>query len=81
MLRSTARVWNPQGISKLMNKVDCWVPCALLKVKVWAFLSQNPLQRDPQRTPAILQASQSQFRRMSYLRATFVPNGTEAPWM
>jgi hypothetical protein len=27
-LRSTARVWNPQGISKLVNKVDCWVPCA-----------------------------------------------------
>ncbi len=22
-LRSTARVWNPQGISKLVNKVDC----------------------------------------------------------
>jgi hypothetical protein len=26
-LRSTARVWNPQGISKLLNKVDCRVPC------------------------------------------------------
>jgi hypothetical protein len=37
-LRSTARVWNPQGISKLVNKVDCWVPCALLKVIVRAFL-------------------------------------------
>ncbi len=22
-LHSTARVWNPQGISKLVNKVDC----------------------------------------------------------
>ncbi len=30
-LCSTAWVWNPQGISKLVNKVDCWVPCALLK--------------------------------------------------
>ncbi len=29
-LRSTARVWNPQGISKFVNKVDCWVPRALL---------------------------------------------------
>jgi hypothetical protein len=38
-LRSTARVWNPQGISKLANKVDCWVPCALLKEIVWAFLA------------------------------------------
>ena len=27
-LRSTAWVWNPQGISKLVNKVDCRVPCA-----------------------------------------------------
>jgi hypothetical protein len=38
-LRSTARVRNPQGISKLMNKVDCWVPRALLKVIVLAFLT------------------------------------------
>ncbi len=26
-LRSTARVRHPKEISKLMNKVDCWVPC------------------------------------------------------
>ncbi len=38
-LCSTARVWNPQGISKLVNKVDCWVHCALLKAIVWAFLA------------------------------------------
>jgi hypothetical protein len=38
-LRSTARVWNPQGISKLMNKVDCRTPRALLKAIVWAFLA------------------------------------------
>ncbi len=38
-LRSTARVRNPQGISKLENKVDCWVPRALLKVVVRAFLA------------------------------------------
>ncbi len=38
-LRSTARVRNPQGISKLVNKVDCWVPCALLKAIVRAFLA------------------------------------------
>ena len=30
-LHSTAWVWNPQGISKLVNKVDCHVPRALLK--------------------------------------------------
>ncbi len=38
-LRSTAWVWNPQGISKLVNKVDCWVPCTLLKAIVRAFLT------------------------------------------
>ncbi len=38
-LRSTARVWNPQGIFKLVNKVDCWVPCTLLKAIVRAFLA------------------------------------------
>jgi hypothetical protein len=37
-LRSTAWVWNPQGISKLVNKVDCRIPCALLKAIVQAFL-------------------------------------------
>ncbi len=38
-LCSTAWVWNPQGISKLVNKVDCWVPHALLKAIVRAFLA------------------------------------------
>jgi hypothetical protein len=38
-LRSTARVWNSQGISKLVNKVDCRVPCASLKAIVQAFLA------------------------------------------
>jgi hypothetical protein len=37
-LLSTAQVWNPQGIFKLMNKVDCRVPCDLLKAIVQAFL-------------------------------------------
>ncbi len=38
-LCSTAWVWNPQGISKLMNKVNCWVPRASLKAIVRAFLT------------------------------------------
>jgi hypothetical protein len=38
-LCSTAWVRNPQGISKLVNKVDCWAPSALLKAIVWAFLA------------------------------------------
>jgi hypothetical protein len=38
-LRSTARERNPQGISKLVNKVDCRVPHASLKAIVRAFLS------------------------------------------
>ncbi len=38
-LCSTARVWNPQGISKFVNKVDCQVPRALLKAIVRAFLA------------------------------------------
>jgi hypothetical protein len=40
-LHSTARVWNPQGISKLVNKVDCRVPHTLLKKIVWAFLAKK----------------------------------------
>jgi hypothetical protein len=39
MLRSTARVKNPLGIPKIVNKVDCWVPHALLKAIVQAFLA------------------------------------------
>ncbi len=38
-LCSTAWVKNPQGISKLVNKVDCGVPRALLKAIVRAFLA------------------------------------------
>jgi hypothetical protein len=38
-LRSTAWVRTPKGISKLVNKVDCWVPHALLKAIVRAFLA------------------------------------------
>ncbi len=38
-LCSTARVWNPQGISTLVNKVGCWVPRASLKAIVRAFLA------------------------------------------
>jgi hypothetical protein len=40
-LCGTARVRNTQGISKLVNKVGCWVPCALLKVIVRAFLAKK----------------------------------------
>jgi hypothetical protein len=35
----TAPVWNPQGISRLVNTVDCWVPCTFLKVMVRVFLA------------------------------------------
>ncbi len=38
-LCSTARERNPQGISKLVNKVDCWVPRASLKGIVRVFLA------------------------------------------
>jgi hypothetical protein len=40
-LRSTAQVWNLQGISKLVNKVDCWVPRASLKAIVQAFATKS----------------------------------------
>jgi hypothetical protein len=66
-LRSTARVWNPQGISKIVNKVDCLVPRASLKAIVQACLTTNPSQRDPQCTPSIWHASQSQYQGTSYL--------------
>ncbi len=72
MLRSTARVWNPQGISKLVNKVDCCLSydsfltlCS--RRQCGPSLLRNSLQQDPQRTLAIWHASQSQSRRMSYL--------------
>ncbi len=55
---------------QLVNKVDCYVPCALCNAIVRAFLATKPLQRDPQRTPAIWHASQSQSRETSYLQAT-----------
>ncbi len=80
-LHSTDQVRNPQGISKLVNKVNCWVLHALLKAIVQAFLATNPLQRDPQRTPALWLASQSQSQGTSFLWMTVVPNGSEAPWM
>ncbi len=71
-LRSTARVWNPQGISKLVIKVDCCLSydsflALCSRQQCGTSLLQNPLQRDPQRTPAIWHASQSQSQRMSYL--------------
>ncbi len=50
-LRSTARVWNPQGISKLMNKVDCRVPRALLKAIVQAFLATKSFPAGSSRYP------------------------------
>ncbi len=57
-LHSTARVKNPQGNSKLVNKVDCRLSydsflalCSRQQCR--PSLLQNPLQRDPQRTPAI----------------------------
>jgi hypothetical protein len=40
-LHSTAWVWNPQGIFKLVNRIDCQVPHALLKAIVGAFLATN----------------------------------------
>ncbi len=57
-LRSTARVWNHQGISKLVNRVDCCLSydsflALCSKAIVRAFLVMNALQRDLQHTHAI----------------------------
>ncbi len=57
-LRSTAWVWNPQGISKLLNKVDCHLSydsflALRSRRQCGPSLLQNPSQQDPQRTPAI----------------------------
>ncbi len=57
-LCSTARVWNHQRISKLVNRVDCCLSSdsfLMLRSKaiVWAFLATNALQWDLQHTPAI----------------------------
>ncbi len=57
-LRSTSRVWNHQGISKLVNRVDCCLSYDSFlalhsKAIVRAFLATNALQRGFQRTHAI----------------------------
>ncbi len=57
-LRSTARVWNHQRISKLVNRVDCCLSynsflALCSKAIVQAFLATNAFQRDLQRTHAI----------------------------
>jgi hypothetical protein len=77
-LSSTAWVWNPHGISKLVNKVDCCLSydsfLALCSRQQCGPSSlQNPSQRDTQRTPAMWHASQSQSQRTSYLQATTSP--------
>jgi hypothetical protein len=57
-LRSTAWVWNHQGISKLVNRVDCCLSYDSFlalhsKAIVRAFLAMNASQWDFQRTYAI----------------------------
>ncbi len=57
-LRSTARVWNHQRISKLVNRVDCRLSsdsflALCSKAIVWTFLATNASQWDLQRTHAI----------------------------
>ncbi len=57
-LRNTARVWNHQGISKLLNRVDCCLSydsflALCSKVIVRTFLAMNALQWDLQRTHAM----------------------------
>ncbi len=57
-LRSTARVWNHQRISKLVNRVDCRLSsdsflALCSKAIVRAFLAMNALQQDLQRTHAM----------------------------
>ncbi len=54
-LFSTAREWNHQGISKLVNRVDCCLSydsflALCSKAIVWAFLAANALQRELKRT-------------------------------
>ncbi len=71
-LCSTARVRNPQGISKLVNKVDCHLSydsflALCSKRQCGRVLLRNPLQRVCQRTPAKWHASQTQSRKTSYL--------------
>jgi hypothetical protein len=57
-LRSTVWVWNHQGMSKLVNRVDCCLSydsflAILSKAIVRAFLATNTLQPDFQRTHAM----------------------------
>ncbi len=74
-LRSTARVWNHQGISKLVNRVDCCLshdsfPALCSNAIVRPFLATNALQRDLQRTPFLhfAQAIMQTFLAMNALQ-------------
>ncbi len=69
-LRSTAWVRNPEGISKLVNKVDFCLPydsflalCSRQQCRPSSL--RNPLQPDHQHTPAIWYALQSQSQGAS----------------
>jgi hypothetical protein len=72
-LCSTARVWNHQGISKLVNRLI--VACQMTASLHFAQSDSAGLpcykyfaaERDLQRTPVIWHASQSQSQRTSYL--------------
>ncbi len=80
-LHSTARVWNPQEISKLVNKVDCWVPHALLKAIVWAFLTTKSFAAGSSTYPYHMSCVSKSVSKDVIFLSDYIPNGTEAPWM
>jgi hypothetical protein len=80
-LRSTAQVWNPQVISKMVNKVDCWVPHALLKAIVRAFLATKSFAAGSLTYPCHMACVSKSVPKDVTSLSNCVPNGTEVPWM
>jgi hypothetical protein len=80
-LRSTARVWNPQGISKLVNKVDCRVPCALLKAIVGAFLATKFFAVGSSTYPCHMACISKSVPRDVIYSSNCHPQWHRSPWM
>jgi hypothetical protein len=80
-LCSTARVWNPQGISKLVNKVDCWVSRALLKAIVRAFFATKSFTAGSSTYPCHMACISKSVPRDIISSSDCRPQRLKAPWM
>jgi hypothetical protein len=64
-----------------MNKVDCWVPHALLKAIVRAFLTTKFFTAGSSMYSCHMACVLKSVPKDVISLSNYVPNGTEAPWM